>query len=153
MVRLVDLDPSMREAILGLDCPVFDNVPWQDGPPLAKRRLAIVTSAGLHRADDPAFAVNAADYRVIPSDLPGADLRLSHVSTNFDRSGFQDDINVILPVDRVAELARDGVIESVATYHYAFMGATDPRRMEPQARALAGLLRDDGVNAVILTGV
>ena len=153
MVRLVDLDPSMREAILGLDCPVFDTVPWCDGPPLGGRRVAIVTTAGLHRADDPAFAVGAADYRVIPSDMPGSELRLSHVSTNFDRSGFQEDANVVFPIDRVAELARDGAIGSVATYHYSFMGATDPRRMEPQARALAGLLRDDGVDAVILTGV
>lgn len=153
MVRTLDLDPAMREHVLSLDCPTFDAVPWCDGPPLAQRRVAIVTTAGLHRADDAAFVAGAADYRVIPSDLPGAELRLSHVSTNFDRSGFQEDINVVLPIDRVTELARDGVIGSVATYHYSFMGATDPRRMEPQARALAGLLRDDGVNAVILTGV
>jgi len=153
MVRLADLDPPMREAILALDCPTFETVPWCEGPPLGKRRLAIVTTAGLHRATDPAFAVGAADYRVIPSNLPAAALRLSHVSTNFDRSGFQEDINVIFPADRVAELARDGIIASVATYHYAFMGATDPRRMEPEARALGRLLRDDGVDAVILTGV
>lgn len=153
MVRTVDLDPSMREHVAGLDCPTYDSAPWCDGPPLAERRLAIVTTAGLHGDNDRAFVPGAADYRVIPSDLPGAKLRLSHVSTNFDRSGFQEDINVVFPIDRVAELARDGAIQSAASYHYSFMGATDPRRMEPAARALAGILRDDGVTAVILTGV
>ena len=51
------------------------------------------------------------------------------------------------------EMAVDGEIGSVAAYHYSFMGATDPVMLEPKARELAGMLKGDAVNAVILTPV
>ena len=51
---------------------------------------------------------------------------MSHISTNFDRTGFQQDINVVFPVDRLRELAARGTIGSVADFHYSFMGATAP---------------------------
>jgi hypothetical protein len=37
--------------------------------------------------------------------------------------------------------------------HYSFMGATDPVHMEPHARELAGRLKGDAVDAVILPPV
>jgi D-proline reductase (dithiol) PrdB len=63
------------------------------------------------------------------------------------------DINTVLPLDRLAELARDGVIGSVASHHYSFMGATDPRGMEDEARELAGRLKADKVDSVLLVPV
>jgi hypothetical protein len=33
------------------------------------------------------------------------------------------------------------------------MGATEPEKLEPRARELAGLLKEDKVNAVLLTPV
>jgi len=45
------------------------------------------------------------------------------------------------------------VIGSVAQTHYSFMGATDPVQMEPYARELAGRLKKDAVDAVILSPV
>jgi D-proline reductase (dithiol) PrdB len=78
---------------------------------------------------------------------------MSHISINFDRTGFQEDWNVAFPLDRLNELAADGVIGSVARTHYAFMGATDPVEMEPHARELAGRLKADRVDAVILSPV
>ena len=78
---------------------------------------------------------------------------MSHISTNFDRTGFQQDHNVVLPIDRLNELAADGTIGSVASVHYSFMGATHPAKLERTARHLAGLLKQDQVDAVLLVPV
>ena len=61
---------------------------------------------------------------------------------------------MVFPIDRMRELARDGVIGSLADYHYSFMGAgIDPYALEPTARQVAGRLKADGVDAVFLTPV
>jgi hypothetical protein len=41
----------------------------------------------------------------------------------------------------------------VAATHYSFMGATDPLQMESHARQLAGQLKADEVDAVVLPPV
>ena len=112
--------------------------------------MALVSTAGLHRRGDRPFGAGAEDYRVIPGDTACGDLVMSHVSQNFDRTGFQQDWNVALPLDRLRELAAAGRIGSVADYHYSFMGATDPQSMEPAAGELARHLHGDGVDAVLL---
>ena len=61
--------------------------------------------------------------------------------------------NVAFPLDRLNELAREGVIGSVADFHYSFMGAAPIRKIEPKARELAGLLKKDRVDAVLLSPV
>ena len=94
------------------------------GPPLRERRVALVTTSGLHVRGDRPFGIGATDYRVIPGDTPAAELLMSHVSVNYDRSGFQEDLNVVFPLDRLRELAAEGVIGSVAAFHYSFMGAS-----------------------------
>ncbi len=78
---------------------------------------------------------------------------MTHISTNFDRTGFQRDWNVVFPLDRLNELALEGKIGSAAAYHYSFMGATDPAAMEPSARNLAVLLKGDRVDAALLVPV
>ena len=125
------------------------------GPPLAKRRVAIVTTAGLHtRGDRPFSGAAGMDYRVIPGDVTAGDLVMSHLSVNYDRSGFQADWNVAFPLDRLKELVRDRIIGAVAAFHYSFMGAISPvTRYEPKARELAGLLKQDQVDAVLLSPV
>jgi D-proline reductase (dithiol) PrdB len=93
------------------------------------------------------------EYRIIPGTIQAKDLVMTHISTNFDRTGFQRDWNVVFPLDRVKELAREGIIGSVAAYHYSFMGATDPEAMEPASRNLAALLKGDRVDAALLVPV
>ena len=52
------------------------------------------------------------------------------------------------------ELAAEGTIGSAADFHYSFMGAgSSVARYEPKARELAGLLKKDHVDAVLLTPV
>lgn len=157
MVRLADLPEWERTHLLNKvrDLAGFDARPWVSGPLLARRRVAIVTTSGLHRRGDRPFAPGAlaTDYRIIPGNVKADELVMSHLSINFDRTGFQQDLNVVFPIDRLHELMREGVIGSVADYHYAFMGAAPIRQLEPRARELAGLLKRDHVDAVLLTPV
>lgn len=135
------------------DLPDFGPTPFVSGAPPSRRRVALVTTSGLHPRGDRAFDIGAADYRVIPGDTPASDLLMSHVSVNFDRSGFQEDINVVFPIDRLRELQAEGVVGSVSDFHYSFMGAAPVRALEPKARELAALLKKDRVDAVLLTPV
>jgi D-proline reductase (dithiol) PrdB len=153
VTRLTDLPPAQAKRLAELECPDFETRPWVTGPALSERRVAIVSSAGLVvRGADP-FRGRDPDYRVIPEETRSEELLVSHISINFDRTGFQEDWNVVFPLDRLNELAAEGVIGSVAATHYAFMGATDPLQMEPHARELAGRLKQDTVDAVILSPV
>jgi D-proline reductase (dithiol) PrdB len=154
MVRLTDMPEDDRNHLLAKPCPKFDGDPWVEGPPLAERRIAIVTTAGLQLRDDAPFNFHSAEYRVIPGAVEGKDLVMSHTSVNFDRSGFQSDTNVVFPIDRLRELAAEGKIGSVANYHYAFNGAyMEPAAYEEKARAVAALLKGDAVDAVLLVPV
>jgi D-proline reductase (dithiol) PrdB len=136
-----------------LECPVFATTPFVFGPPLAKRRVAVVTSAGLLRRGEQPFVSGDTDYRAIPVETPADQILMSHVSVNFDRTAFVRDINVVFPIERLRAMASAGTIGSVAETHYSFMGASDPRGMEANARAVAGRLKSDSVDAVLLTPV
>ncbi len=153
MARLDRMSEPMRSYLAALDCPTFENQSWVEGPALSRRRVALISTAGLHRRNDRPFTLMSGDYRVIPGHIMTNDLVMSHVSTNFDRTGFYQDWNVVFPIDRLRELAEEGVIGSVADFHYSFMGATDPRKMETTARGLARLLEKDRVDAVLLVPV
>ena len=157
MVRLADLSENERKRALGRikDLPGFERRPWVTGAPLAQRRLAIITTSGIHRKGDTPFSDGdaAAEYRVIPGDVRGDQLVMSHLSINFDRTGFQQDMNVVFPIDRVKELVAAGVLGSVADFHYAFMGAAPIPLLAPRARQIAGLLKKDCVDAVLLSPV
>lgn len=158
MVRLADLSRTDRDNMMKKipALPRFEGRPWARGPSLSRRRVAIVTTAGMHLRSDRPFASGdaATAYRVIPGDTAAADLVMSHVSVNFDRTGFQRDWNTVFPLDRLRELAAAGIVGSVARFHYAFMGAVSPvTRYEASARELAVHLRADGVDAVLLSPV
>src|SRR5258707_1341942 len=150
MTRLADLPPAQAKRLAELECPDFETRPGVAGPPLSRRRVAVVSSAGLVRRGENPFRGRDADYRAIPADIRPQDLLVSHISINFDRTGFQEDWNVVFPLNRLNELAADGVIGSVAATHHAFMCATDPALMEPHARELVGRVNQYGVAAVML---
>nr|WP_028325484.1 glycine/sarcosine/betaine reductase selenoprotein B family protein [Desulfatirhabdium butyrativorans] len=153
MARLERFPEPMRSHLANLPCPSYPTTPWAKGPALPKRRIALISTAGLHRREDRPFESLEGDYRVIPGSVQASDLVMTHLSTNFDRTGFQQDWNVVFPLDRLRELAQEGVIGSVADFHYSFMGASDPSTMEVSARKLAGLLKADRVDAVFLIPV
>ena len=153
MARLDSMPEPMRGYLAKLPCPTFETTPFVEAPPAGDRRVAMISTAGLHRRGDRPFSLGSNDYRVIPGDIKANDLIMSHVSTNFDRTGFQQDLNVVFPLDRLKEIAGRGEIGSVADFHYSFMGATEPEKMEQTVRKLASLLKKDDVNAVLLVPV
>jgi D-proline reductase (dithiol) PrdB len=153
MVRLADLPEASRKAIMSAECPAPEADAWTTAPDPRRARVAIISTAGLLRRGDRPFSFDADDYRVIPAATASSDILMSHISTNYDRTGFQQDHNIAFPLDRLKEMAADGEIGSVAGYHYSFMGATHPKSMEAAARTLAGLLKSDGVDTAILLPV
>ena len=153
MSKLDGWPGEARDELVNREMPDFGPAAWVQGPPLRDRRVALVSTAGINRRGDRPFADGSADYRVIPEEIPAAEVVMSHISTNFDRTGFQQELNVIFPIDRLKELADDGVIGSVARFHYAFMGATPVEQMEASAIEIAGLLKADEVDAVCLVPV
>lgn len=152
-MRLTDLPAAQAMRLAELDCPRFATTPWVGGPPLSRRRVAMVSSAGLVVRGEQPFRGRDPDYRTIPSATRADQLLISHISINFDRTGFQEDWNVVFPLDRLNELAAEGAVGSVAAAHYSFMGATDPVQMEGYAREVALRLKQDRVDAVLLSPV
>lgn len=149
-------DAAIRDRLSNLPAPTFTPVAAATAPPLSEARVAIVTTAGLRPAGEiDLWQPGDFSFTVLPGDA--RNLQLSHFSPNFDRAGFTADLNVVLPADRLAELAADGTIGSVATNHLSFMGAQTDETFSTlrldTGPAAAKLLRDDGVDVVLLTPV
>jgi D-proline reductase (dithiol) PrdB len=153
--RLSDL-PEVEARHLSperVQLPTYDDTPLLAGRELAERRVVIISTAGLHKRGDRAFRPGDGSYRLISADTPAGELVMSHISVNFDRTGFQQDLNVVFPIDRLRELVADGSVGSMAAMHYSFMGAFPPAAAEPHAQHLAGLLKADKVDAALLVPV
>ncbi len=153
MVRLADVPEPERSVIAGLDCPTYEHTPFTTAAAPAARYVALVSTAGFIVRGERPLLPRDTGYRSIASSVANKDVLCSHVSTNFDRTGFQQDLNVMLPRERLRELEDDGSIGKAAEVHYAFMGATDPGRMERSARELGQSMLALGVNTVVLAPV
>jgi D-proline reductase (dithiol) PrdB len=155
MVRLIDLPEYERDHLTGKNLSPLGPECWtKPEKPLEEMRVAIITTAGLHFRDEEAFDFTDATFRPIPGDADANNLIMSHSSANFDRSGFAEDVNLVFPIDRFKELAAVGTIGSLAEVHYSFMGAgLMPEAFEGSATQVAGLLKQDQVDAVFLTPV
>ena len=156
-VRCGSQGPMSIDAIIrkGATTESFDfgSTPCAIAPSLSQARVAIVTTAGL-RPDGGTWR-DGQGYVVLPA--AERRLTLAHASSNFDRTGFATDLNVVYPADRLDEMAAAGRIGSVASQHLSFMGAQPDHVLETlrldTGPAAAKLLRDDGVNVVFLTPV
>lgn len=154
MPRLDRLPQINRNNLLMLPVQVNDGAPFTPlARPLPESRLAIVTTAGLHRRADRPFGPGEQTYRVIPGDTPAADIVQSHTSLGFDRVPTMRDLNISFPVDRLRELVARGELGGTAPHHYSFMGALrDLRRIQEDTGPEVGRrLRDEGVDAVLIT--
>jgi D-proline reductase (dithiol) PrdB len=153
MARPEDIPQPTRDAVLNLPCPTFDTTPFVSGPPLSRRRIAILSSAALVKRGDKPFPFGSGECRFISADTPTGDLLISHVSINFDRAGWQRDVNVVFPIDRLREMAAAGEIGGVAPTHYTVMGSTDPAAMEAAVDQIAGQLRQERIDSILLSPV
>jgi D-proline reductase (dithiol) PrdB len=150
---MTDFPAASQDRLRALECPQFESTPWAQGPPLAERRVAIVSTAGLIERGDRLHSLPSPDFRSIGDDAPEADVLMNHISVNFDRTGFMRDMNVAFPRARLHDLVADGTIGSVASRHYAFMGATDPVKMTDRAAEVIEAMHADEVDTVLLVPV
>ncbi len=151
MVMIPEMPAVGRGFISNLTIPPLEETPWTPPVPASERRVSIVSSAAVSKRGDKPFSWLARDCRAIRKD--DRDLVMTHVAVEYDRSAWQQDLNTIIPLDRLEEMAGDGEIGSVAEEHYAFMGAADPMDMESSAREVAARMRADNVNTVFLIPV
>ena len=146
-------DQDVKAMTADIECPVFDTTAFIVPKPLSECTVAVVTTASLHHRDQADFIAGDTSFRVL--DGARRDFVLGHWSPNFDASGYAMDVNVVLPLDRLDELAASGRIGAVASHHVSFAGnqfelSTVRLDSGPQA---AQLLLADGVDVVLLTPV
>jgi D-proline reductase (dithiol) PrdB len=154
--------------------PLYENARPLDGeqdvvwtpfePRLADARIALLTSAGLSvAARQQPFDLDREraeptwgdpTHRVIPNDLGGQQLAMSHLHVN--NADTLADRNVALPIDVLNELVADGMVGAAAHSHFSVMGyqqaGLDAWRTQT-APAIVDVLRDEGADGVILAPV
>lgn len=137
----------------GLEPAVFENTAFTTPKPLNESTVAILTSAALHHPEQPGFDPRDTSFRKL--DPNRRDYRLGHWSQDVDQVGFAVDHNVVFPIDRLHELAAQGVIGSVSDVHLAYAGnqfEVAGIRMDSGPEGAKALL-DAGVDVVVLTPV
>ena len=146
-------DSDIKALTADLDGVKFDETAFTVPVPLTEAKVAIVTSASLHHPDDEDFSPMDTGYRILRSEP--RDYVMGHWSPNFDATGFALDINTVFPIDRLDELAAQGVIGSVAEEHLAYAGnqfALSAIRLDSGPSG-AKFLKEQDVDVVLLTPV
>jgi D-proline reductase (dithiol) PrdB len=153
MPRLDRLPEANRKNLLNLPVRVNDTTPFvRPGKPLVACRVAIVTTAGMHRRGDTPFGPGEQGFRVIPADTPAVDIIQSHTSIGFDRTPTMRDVNISLPIDRLRELVARSEV-AAAPNHYSFMGALrETTKLEVETGPeVARRLAADGADVALIT--
>jgi D-proline reductase (dithiol) PrdB len=139
------------------------DIPWTPlKKPLSQTSFALVTSAGMSVKPDLPFDMERErkeptwgdpTSREIPRNTTEKDIDVNHLHIN-TRHMLQD-INVILPLQRMAELEREGVIGRLADTAYSFYGFQwqSMAFLDQAIAPMAERMRKEGAEAVILTPV
>jgi D-proline reductase (dithiol) PrdB len=160
MAQRQDLSDSLRIFLETYRWRRIDPVPVARlEKPLSESRVALVSSAGFVVPGDEPFSgsVRGGDYsyRVIPADTDLRALEEYHRSESFSHDGVEADRNMGLPLDRLHELAAEGVIGSVAPRHVSLTGLiTAPGRLVKETLPEVGnLLISDRVDVALMVPV
>ena len=127
--------------------------------PLADSTVALISSAGLALKRDRPFDQEGErqnpwwgdpSYRILPRTATAEDIALYHL--HIHPRVVEQDLNTLLPLQRLLELEDGGEIGRSATHHYSFMGyILEPRTLlEESTPAMIRHMKRDGVNAVVL---
>jgi D-proline reductase (dithiol) PrdB len=160
MARLSDLKLAYR---LFMQAYPYRHVDWRPGAhlgkPLSQSRIALITSAGYcspeQRPFDESILGGDWSFREIRATTPVQTLQIGQTSGAFDHSGIEADRNLALPMDRLTELVKAGVVGQAAPRHFSIMGSISApgRLISRSSPEIARQLREDGVDAVLLTPV
>ena len=130
--------------------------------PLRECTVALISTAGIARNDDRPFDQEGErrnpwwgdpSFRRIPFGTTERDIRVYHL--HIDPKFGEEDLDVLLPMRRLAKLAEEGVVGRAARTHYSFMGyiLDADELMRTSAPAMAASLNEEGVDAVVLVPV
>jgi D-proline reductase (dithiol) PrdB len=134
MVRIADMDLKLKIFMRGYPWRRLGTIePARLGCRLADARVALVSSAGLvapgQQPYDPKVRGGDWSWREIPGGIDVRTLTDHHRSSSWDHSGIEADRNMGMPLDRLRELAAEGIIGEVAPRHVSVMGSiTAPGR-------------------------
>ncbi len=106
-------------------------IPWTPlSRPLNQSRFGLVTSGGLyHVGHEPPFDLERErreptwgdpSFRSLPTDIKSAEVGVSHYHIN--PAPVIEDMNILLPIQRFQEFAKEGRIKDLADHVYSFMG-------------------------------
>ena len=136
-------------------------IPWTPlSQPLNQTTVALVTSAGISCKSDPPFDMEREKqeptwgdptYRCIPRETTAADIDVSHLHINTDY--IRQDMDVMLPLKRLAEFEAEGIIGRLAPTAYSFYGFQwqNQRFIDEGIRPMVPKMKAEGVQAVLLT--
>ncbi len=124
------------------------------GKPLSETRLTFVSSAGVQPKGtmpfDVVHPVGDYSFRRVPSTSRPEDLEIHQLK--YPTAGAHRDLNVIFPIERLQELAAEGVIGGLTPNFFSFIGYNmDPERLERTlAEEIASAVVADGAEAALL---
>ncbi len=127
--------------------------------PLRECTVALVSTAGVARRDDAPFDQEGErrnpwwgdpTFRRIPLGTTEAEIRVCHL--HIDPRVGESDLDAVLPMRRLAELAAEGVVREPAPTHYSIMGyILEPTELvQRTAPAMADAMRAEQVDAALL---
>jgi D-proline reductase (dithiol) PrdB len=101
--------------------------------PLSESRLTLISSCGVHTKSEPPLDVchpfGDFRFRRVPSASRHEDLIIHQLKYPHDDADL--DINVIFPIERLQELASEGVLGGLTENFFSFIGYNmDPERFE-----------------------
>jgi len=148
-----------REAFAGYPFVINHESPWTPlTRPLAQCTIVPITSGGLYLRDsqepfDESNPEGDQAYRILPTRLEQTEIAVAH--GHYDPADARADYNSVYPVDRLHELAADGIIGGVTPVGYSFMGyATNAETfVATTARAIAEQVQTSGADAALLVPV
>lgn len=114
--------------------------------------FALVTTAGVHLRDQEPFNVEGDNsWRLLPGNVQANQLMVTH--EHYNHSDADQDINCIFAIDRLRELAEEGIIGGISDKHIGFMGYTQQMRdlYERAAPEVARIILRSKADAVLLT--
>jgi D-proline reductase (dithiol) PrdB len=128
------------------------DIPWTPvTKPLRECKVAIVTTAGVHRGDQKPFDMTDSKgdptFREIDGVSGVEDLMITH--DYYDHADADRDINVVFPIERLRELGQKGIVGTVAETHYGFMGHIDG----PHIHTLVDVTAPDAANRLMADNV
>ncbi len=119
---------------------------------LNQSTFALVTTAGVHLHDQEPFNVEGDNtWRIIPSNVDSSQLMVTH--EHYDHHDADEDINTVFPIDRLRELAGEGIIGGMSDKHLGFMGWSQHLRdlYERAAPEMAKIILRSKADGAILT--